>query len=87
VVSVVAAVGRELEPLPDVLRDGALAAAALALAEKIDRRVSWADVKELRESMAALRALAPPGEEADEVDEVAARRRARRAARSAAAAD
>jgi hypothetical protein len=84
VVSVVEAVRRDLERLGEGAAESALAAAVLVLAEKIDRRVSWADVKELRESMAALRSLAPPEKEPDAVDDLAERRRAARRARGAA---
>jgi hypothetical protein len=92
VVSVAAAVEREVELLPDVLREGALAAAALALARVIDAPGSATSkamvAKELRETLAALRALAPPKREQDTLDEIAAAREKRRASvRGAASAD
>jgi hypothetical protein len=90
VVSVVAAVERELEPLPSVLREGALAAAAVALAEILDDGHNSATsrsmvAKELRETLSCLRALAPPKREQDTVDEIAAAREKRRASAGGAA--
>lgn len=80
--SVVEAVGRELDALPGVLAEGALAASALALAEAIDAPGSATSkamvAKELRETMAALRALAPPKVERDRIDEVNQKREQRR---------
>jgi hypothetical protein len=76
--SVVEAVVRELEPLPGFLREGALAASALALADAIDAPGSATSkamvAKELRETLAALRALAPVRVEEDEIDRARRRR-------------
>jgi F420-0:gamma-glutamyl ligase len=83
-VSVAESVERELEALGDAAADTVLAATARVLAGQLDRRVSWAIAKELRETMAALRALAPPKKEADRSDDLAERRRKARAARGAA---
>jgi hypothetical protein len=83
VVSVVAAVERELVSLPSVLREGALAAAAVALAEILDDVHNSATsrsmvAKELRETLASLRALAPPVERKDELSELRSARAAGR---------
>lgn len=71
------------------MKDSTLAAVALALAAQIDGPGSSTSkamvAKELRETMAALRALAPPKKEPDVVDDLAERRRAARRARGAAA--
>ena len=75
---------RDLARLPADLRDSAEAGAALVLARGLDddgfsltsRAMA---VKELRETMAALRELAPPAQEADGLDDLAARREQRRA--------
>jgi hypothetical protein len=89
-VSVVAAVARDLAKLPDDLGESTLAAAALALAEELDRSNSATSksmcAKELRETMAVLRALAPSKKEQDAIDDLTARRTARRAAARVAAA-
>jgi hypothetical protein len=82
---------RDLERLPEQIRESAEAGAALALAAGLDDdRFSLTSramaTKELRETMAALRALAPPDEEGDDVDDLTVRRERRRA-RLAAAAD
>lgn len=82
--SVVEAVVAELERLGAVAAGSVEASVALVLAEKLDRRVSWADAKELRETMVALRALAPPVKQEDRVDEIQLRR-ARRVRGGAAA--
>jgi hypothetical protein len=86
--SVVDAVNRDLERLGDGADLSALAATALALAAVIDSPGSPTSkamvAKELRETLAALRALAPPKKEADRGDELAERRRAARVARGAA---
>jgi N-acetylmuramoyl-L-alanine amidase len=84
VVSVVEALEAELKTLGDGAADTVLAATARVLAEKLDSRVSWAIAKELRETMAALHAMAPPKREADRSDDLAERRRKARAARGAA---
>jgi N-acetylmuramoyl-L-alanine amidase len=83
-VSVAESVERELETLGDGAAETVLAATARVLAEQLDRRVSWAIAKELRETMAALHAVAPPKREADRSDDLAERRRKARAARGAA---
>jgi hypothetical protein len=88
VVSVAESVERELGTLGDGAAETVLAATARVLAEQLDRRVSWAIAKELRETMAALHAMAPPKREQDSLDEIAAARDKRRAtARGAAATD
>jgi N-acetylmuramoyl-L-alanine amidase len=84
VVSVAESVERELGTLGDGAAETVLAATARVLAEQLDRRVSWAIAKELRETMAALHAMAPPKREADRSDDLAERRRKARAARGAA---
>lgn len=82
--SVEDAVMAELQALGDAVPDSALGASALALARQMDRRVSWAVAKELRETLGAIRALAPPKKGANKSDELAERRRRARAARRAA---
>jgi hypothetical protein len=87
VVSVVEAVLREVGALGGGLEDSALAATAEALAQAIDAPGSATSkamvAKELRETLAALRDLAPPKIEEDEVDR-ARRRRDERLARQSA---
>jgi hypothetical protein len=68
------AVTAELERMGARAAESVEASVALALAEKLDRRVTWADAKELRETMVALRALLPPVKQEDGVDEIAKRR-------------
>lgn len=81
-----AAVRRDLDKLPADLRDTATAAAAEGLARSLDLgvetyRFQAALVKELRECMTSLAAMAPPQiEEGDPVDDLNAKRAARRAA-------
>lgn len=81
-----AAVRRDLDQLPAELRATTAAAAAEGLARSLDLgtetyRFQAALVKELRDCMTALQAMAPPKvEEADPVDDLNARRAARRAA-------
>lgn len=87
--SVKAATVYELGLMPDDLRRSAAAAAVIALASAIDnpRAATMAVapmVKELRESIAALWAQAPPQVENDTVDEVS-RLREQRQAQAAAA--
>jgi hypothetical protein len=86
-VSVAEAVLREVGALGGGLDESALAASALALAEAIDAPGSATSkamvAKELRETLAALRALAPPKAEEDEIDR-ARRRRDERLARQSA---
>lgn len=77
----------ELDQLPNGLRDGALATAAVALAELLpdsSPRDAVALARELRQTMAELRAaaVATPEEEVDPVDELARRRARRRASSS-----
>jgi hypothetical protein len=85
VVSVVEALERELEAMPEFVREGTAAAQARVMAAVLDEpKVSAAQKslcnKELRETMAGLRALAPAKREADGIDrlkdEVAAKRAA-----------
>lgn len=83
--SVVEAVTRDLAELPDNLRNGALAAAALQLARTIDQGLNQAScTKELRAVMAELAAKAPQKIEGDAVDDLGSRRAARRRAAAAA---
>jgi hypothetical protein len=89
VVSVEAGVERDLERLGVEARDSALAELALALAAEIDEPKNSATskamcAKALMDTMAALRALAPPKKEADQADDLAERRRAARRARGSA---
>lgn len=88
VTSVVEAVERELARLHKRgavdLADSAMAAAALALALEIDTGGNSATsksmcAKELRETLSALWAAAPPEEAMDDLDELAQRRASRRA--------
>jgi hypothetical protein len=84
---VTAAVQRDLLALPAEFRETATALAALALAESIDHpkaAMAMAPmVKELRECLSDLRALAPPVVEGDVVDDLASARAARRSAAAA----
>jgi hypothetical protein len=84
-VSVVAALQRELEGMPRMVAEGALAAQALVMAAQLDDPEVSATAKsmcskDLRETMAALRAVAPAKRETDGIDrlrdEVAAKRAA-----------
>lgn len=83
-----AAVRRDLDALPDHLRQTTTAASAEGLARSLDLgtetyRFQAALVRELRECMTALAEMAPPeAEEGDPVDDLTARRAARRAAAS-----
>jgi hypothetical protein len=83
VVSVEAATARELESFGPKVAESALAASALVLARQMDRRVSWAVAKELRETLAALKASAPVKEEEDEIERARRRRSERLAGQSA----
>jgi hypothetical protein len=72
---------RELEAMGDAGK-GALAASVLKLAEEMDNPKNCGTSKsminkELRETLAALRALAPPKVEEDEVEQARKRRVAR----------
>lgn len=73
----------DLERRKSGLGSGALAAAALALAASVDRPDSTTSQamcsKELRDTLAALHAMAPAEELRDDLDDLAARRAARRA--------
>lgn len=64
------------------LKESALAATALALADELDGPGSSTSkamvAKELRETLAALRALAPSKHERDRLDEVTRKREQRR---------
>jgi hypothetical protein len=92
-VSVVESVESFVAGLSGEAADDPLAASALALAAEIDDAGNSATsksmvAKELRETLAYLRAMSPAKKEADDVDEIAAAREKRRAAaRSATAAD
>ena len=81
--SVVEAVNRDLARMPGDLRDSALAATALAMAEQLDGDNSATSksmcAKALLDTMAVLRGLAPPERVKDDVDQLAEKRRARRA--------
>lgn len=86
--SVLAAVLRDLDRLPEELRESTAAIAAQALAQSIDLgpetyRFQASLVRELRETMDSLAAKAPPKVEGDAVDDLNARRAARRSAASA----
>jgi hypothetical protein len=76
---VVDAVGAELERLKQT--DSALAASALALAAAVDAPDSTTSLamcaRELRETLATLRALAASKHEPDRIDDLAARRKVR----------
>jgi hypothetical protein len=90
VVSVVESVESFLAGLGGQVEDDPLAAAALALAEILDDSDNSATsrsmvAKELRETLACLRALAPPKREQDTLDEIAAAREKRRASAGGAA--
>ena len=83
------AVERDLQKLPEDLRESGPAISALALADAIDLgpertfRVLSTLVGELRETLESLAAKAPPEVEGDAVDDLNARRAARRRAASA----
>jgi hypothetical protein len=84
VVSVEAAVTRELERMGDEWPESVLGASALSLAALMDDNENSATsrsmvAKELRETMAQLRALAPQ-KEANPVDDLRERRNRRRRA-------
>ena len=86
--SVVEAVGRDLERMGDEVSESALAATALALAAELDDADNSATSKSmcaraLNETMAVLRELAPPKAERDRIDEVTRKREARRRSASA----
>lgn len=55
-----------------------MVAAALAMAEALERKPSALMFKELRETLDRLRSLAPPRVERDALDELLERRNARR---------
>lgn len=78
--SLVAAVEREIGRLPSDLADSAVAATALAMAERIDGRQGSPSEcgKVLLQALETLRALAPPKQEMDELDELRERRKQRR---------
>jgi hypothetical protein len=88
VVSVVESVERFLGGLGGAAEDDPLAASALALAGVIDAPGSATSkamvAKELRETLTALRALAPPRVEEDEIDRKRRQREERLARQSAA---
>lgn len=89
VVTVVAAVERDLKLMPTVA-ESALAASALVLAAQLDDPDTSATSKsmcsrELRDTMTVLRALAPAKREADGIDDITAQRNKRIAGRSASA--
>lgn len=80
--TVTEALDHELEEMPSRARASTAAAQARAMALILDDpRVSGAQKalcnRELRETMAALRALAPPKRDKDPVDELTERRSAR----------
>lgn len=80
---VVAAVKCDLAKLTPALEQSGMAAAALALARRIDSPKTSATAtsmcaRALSETLAELRALMPPEEENDGVDEIAERRATRR---------
>jgi hypothetical protein len=86
--TVLAAVLRDLDRLPEELRESTAAMAAQELAKSIDLgpetyRFQASLVRELRETMDSLTAKAPPKVEGDAVDDLNARRAARRSAASA----
>jgi hypothetical protein len=87
VVSVEAAVEREVRRMGAPWRDSVLAATALALAVELDAENSATSksmvAKALNETMAELRALAPQKKEADPVDDLRAQRTKRRSRASA----
>lgn len=79
------AVRRDLRSLDAGVRRSGLAESALALARRMDDpeqsdRDAATVARELRSTMAALRAVRPAVQRKDKVDEVAARRAARRGA-------
>ena len=88
--TVVAAVGRDLETIaelaPDLAR-GSLAASALALARELDSDNSATSksmcARALIDTMDRLRELAPERQEEDGIDDLEAKRAARQAARGA----
>jgi hypothetical protein len=89
-VMVEAAVERDLEALGSRAAESGLAATALALAREMDSPKNGGTsksmiAKALNETMAELRALAPPKQEADGLDDLTKRREARRSASTAAA--
>jgi hypothetical protein len=77
-VSVFEAVRAELDGLPVELAGSGLAAAALEIAAGLDGDASLAmksmAAKELRDTLAVLRGLAPPAERNDLVDQLRQRR-------------
>lgn len=79
--SVVEAVTRDLKAFGD-FSDSTLAATAIVLAEQLDGHGSSTSkamvAKELRETLAALRELAPPARAKDRLDEVNRKREQRR---------
>lgn len=82
--SVADGVRRDLEQLPEELRDSGLAAVALAMAERIDLgRGSPSECgKVVIDALARLRDLAPPKQEKSKLDDLTARRNARLARRA-----
>ncbi len=87
-VSLVEDVQRQLDMLPNVAEEPALAGLALAMAEKIELGKGSASECALAcmKALSELRALAPPVRKADGLDELDAKR-VRRQARPARAAD
>ncbi len=88
--NVIDAVERDLAKMPAVA-DTALAAVAVALARELEHPYNSATSKSmcaarLNETMAELRALAPPERKADSIDRIAAQREKRQAAAAGGAA-
>lgn len=84
--TVLSSTEREIEALPQTVRQSALAASALVLAERMQEassRDTAAIARELRTTLDRLHELADAApEEVDPLDEISARRTARRAASS-----
>lgn len=79
VTRVAAAVERELDRLDPEIKEGGLAASALALGRRLDRLDTSAAAaascaRALRETLDRLRELQPPAEETDQLDELSTRR-------------
>lgn len=85
--SVVAGVRRELERLPEDLRESGIAAVALAMAERIDSgKGSPSECgKVVVDALTRLREMAPPEQQKTRVDELRERRAKRLEGGSAAA--
>jgi hypothetical protein len=76
------AVTRDLAPLPDSLRKGGVAAAALRLAHELDRgivigRDAAGHVREIRQCLTVLREWAPVASQGDKTDRARDRRETR----------